>query len=91
MQEIAAPLRLAVESGRVVLGLRQCRKAVKKKEAKLIIIANNCPDEYLRSQKEAPVQEFHGSNVELGAACGKPFSVSAVAVLDPGRSSLLNP
>ncbi|MFQ5838008.1 MAG: 50S ribosomal protein L30e [Thermoplasmata archaeon] len=90
MQEITAPLRQAIESGRVVLGVRQCARALREKEAKLIIIANNCPDEYLRSQKEVPVQEFPGSNVELGAACGKPFSVSVVAVLDPGKSSILN-
>lgn len=90
MQDIVGPLRQAIESGRVVLGVRECRKALKRKEAKLIIIASNCPDGYLRSQEEVPVREFPGSNVELGAACGKPFSVSAVAVLDAGKSSILN-
>ncbi len=91
MQEIAGPLRLAIESGRVVLGTNQCRKALREKGAKLVIISNNCLDEYFSSQKEAPVRQFPGNNVELGAACGKPFAVSVVAVLDPGKSSILNP
>ncbi len=91
MQDLAGSLRVAIESGRVVLGARQCRKAIKDGKARLIIIASNCPDGYLRLQEEAPVQEFPGSNVELGAACGKPFSVSVVAILDPGKSSILNP
>ncbi|MEE9236627.1 MAG: 50S ribosomal protein L30e [Thermoplasmata archaeon] len=90
MQDLTGPLRVAIESGHVVLGLRQCRKAMSQKEAKLIIITNNCPDEFLRTQSESPVHEFPGSNVELGAACGKPFSVSVVAILDPGRSNILN-
>ncbi len=90
MQELVGPLRAAIKSGRVVIGLRQCRRAVKGKEAKLIIISNNCPDDFLRSQAEVPVREFLGSNVELGAACGKPFSVSAVAILNPGKSDILS-
>ncbi len=89
MQELIGPLRVAVETGQVVMGVKQTRKAVEKKEAKLIIIAHNCPDEFLRSQKQVPVREFRSSNVELGAACGKPFSVSVVAVLDPGKSNIV--
>lgn len=83
------PLRTALSSGTVVLGVRQCRKALDGGEARMVIIARNCPDGYLRSQEDVPVREFPGSNVELGAACGKPFSVSAVAVIDPGKSPIL--
>ncbi len=89
MQDLVGPLRTAMTSGTVVLGSRQCRKALRGGEARLIIIASNCPDGYLRSQEDVPVREFPGTNVELGAACGKPFSVSAVAVIDPGKSAIL--
>lgn len=89
MVDLSAALRTAVDTGRVVLGAREARKAVDRGDARLVIIARNCPDEFLRSQSEAPLREFPGTNVELGAACGKPFSVSAAAVLNPGKSGIL--
>ncbi|GIR27370.1 MAG: hypothetical protein CM15mP42_03200 [Methanobacteriota archaeon] len=33
---------------------------------------------------------FNGNNSVLGAACGKPFPVSAIAILDGGKSDVLN-
>ncbi len=90
MQDLTGPLRAAIETGRVVMGVKSARKALKAKEAKLIIIARNCPDGYLRSQRQVPVREFRGSNHDLGAACGKPFSISVVTVVDPGKSNILS-
>ncbi|MCJ2555260.1 MAG: 50S ribosomal protein L30e [Thermoplasmata archaeon] len=89
MADLAGPLRRAIETGQVVLGLRQVRRALQSDQARLVIRASNCPDEFLGAPEDVPVEEFPGSNVELGAACGKPFSVSAVAVLDPGKSKIL--
>jgi large subunit ribosomal protein L30e len=89
MADLAGPLRKAVETGKVVLALHQVRRALQADTARLVIRASNCPDEFLQTPKDIPVQEFQGSNVELGAACGKPFSVSVVAVLDPGKSKIL--
>ena len=39
---------------------------------------------------EAPVHSFNGNNSVLGAACGKPFPVSIIAILDGGKSDILN-
>ncbi|MCJ2531257.1 MAG: 50S ribosomal protein L30e [Candidatus Thermoplasmatota archaeon] len=89
MADLAGPLRRAIETGQVVLGLHQVRRALQSDQARLVIRASNCPDEFLGTPEDVPVEEFPGSNVELGAACGKPFSVSAVAVLDPGKSKIL--
>ncbi|MFQ6012108.1 MAG: 50S ribosomal protein L30e [Thermoplasmata archaeon] len=89
MADLAGPLRKAVDTGTVVLGLRQVRRALQSNQARLVIRARNCPDGFLKTPEDVPVKEFPGSNVELGAACGKPFSVSAVAVLDPGKSKIL--
>ncbi|MEM4444604.1 MAG: ribosomal L7Ae/L30e/S12e/Gadd45 family protein [Thermofilum sp.] len=36
-----------------------------------------------------PVLVFEGSSRELGSVCRKPFMVSALAVLDPGESTIL--
>lgn len=89
MPDLAGALRTAAETGRVVFGVREVRKAVDRGEARLVVVATNCPDDALRAQRKVPVREFPGSNLEMGSACGRPFSVSAVAVLDPGKSGIL--
>ena len=38
---------------------------------------------------ETPVHSFSENNSALGAACGKPFPISAVAILDGGKSDVL--
>ncbi len=88
MIDVARALKAAVDTGKVRFGLRSVRQAAKAGKARLIVVASNCPEE-LRGTT-AKVLEFPGTNAELGAACGKPFSVSALAVLDPGDSNILS-
>ncbi|MFH0923060.1 MAG: 50S ribosomal protein L30e [Candidatus Micrarchaeota archaeon] len=87
-------IRLAVDSGKVELGLDKAKKAaLNGSGAKLIIIAKNCPAiqdvKHYCDIAELPVIVFPGTNVELGAVCGKPFGVSALCVLDAGDSDIL--
>lgn len=89
VQDLSGSLRSAIQTGEVVLGRRETEKAVRAKRAKLIIMAQNGPDGFLRDQKEVPVREFRGSNAELGAACAKPFSISVLAIVNPGKSKIL--
>jgi large subunit ribosomal protein L30e len=84
-------LRTVTKTGKVLFGVSQARQALKSGKGKLIVVANNCPDKILREQKAVPVIEFPGTNRELGAACGKPFSVSAVTVIEAGDSQILSP
>lgn len=91
MVDMGRALKTAIATGKVVFGEQQAVKAVKKGEAKLVIVSNNCPNEYLRSKGHGvPVHVFEGTNLELGALAGKPFSVSAMAVLDKGSSNILS-
>ena len=85
-------LRSAIDTGQVHIGVKQSCKAADSKAAKLIIVASNCPKEYAEKLKESksPVHSFSGNNATLGAACGKPFPVSAVAILDGGKSDILS-
>jgi large subunit ribosomal protein L30e len=83
-------LRTATKTGKVQFGISQAKKAIETKQGKLIVIASNCPAKDLKDQKVIPVIEFPGSNRELGAACGKPFSVSVVTVIAPGESQILS-
>jgi large subunit ribosomal protein L30e len=90
--DINKALKTAVSTGKVLFGYEQTMKALKTNKAKLIIISRNCPDDHLNQidkQKDVPYYKFSGNNVELGSACGKPFSVSMLSVLNPGESEIL--
>lgn len=90
MIDEARALKVAVDTGRVVLGVRGAKRCLQKKQARMLVLASNCPDTRLRALTGVKVHVFPGSNAELGAACGKPFSVSALAVIDPGESNILS-
>ena len=83
-------LRTAAKTGEVQFGIAQAKKAIETSQGKLIVIASNCPAPELKEQTAIPVVEFPGNNRELGAACGKPFSVSVVTVITPGDSQILS-
>ncbi|HJM17644.1 MAG TPA: 50S ribosomal protein L30e [Candidatus Poseidoniia archaeon] len=90
--DINKALRSAIETGTVHVGARESCKAANAGTAKLIIISSNCPEEAASQVKESesPVHSFSGNNAVLGAACGKPFPVSVVAILDSGKSDVLS-
>jgi len=85
-------LRLAIDTGKVSVGSKQSCKAINSGSAKLIILASNCPEETLSVAEngKTPVYSFNGNNSVLGAACGKPFPVSAISILDGGKSDILS-
>jgi len=88
-------IRVAVDTGNVTLGSDKSLQALKLGKGKLVIIADNCPEEieedvlqYSRLS-EIPVYTYDGSSVELGSVCGKPFTVATMIVNDPGDSTIL--
>jgi large subunit ribosomal protein L30e len=90
--DLAHALKVALETGKVRLGVTETLDAAKAKKARLLIVANTCPDAALRSERavgKIPIYHYEGTAVELGQACGKPFPISAMAVLDPGSSAIL--
>ena len=74
---------------------RKSIDAVKKGDAKLVVVASNCPkNEYddIRRYAELAgikIQKFEGTSWDLGEVVGKPFMVSAIAVIEPGDSKIL--
>ncbi|MEI6796748.1 MAG: 50S ribosomal protein L30e [Methanomassiliicoccales archaeon] len=89
MVDLGRSLKTAISTGKVVFGVQQSEKAIRKGEAKMIVVSSNCPSDYITSkQHSVPVHVFEGTNLELGALCGKPFSVSAIAILDKGTSNI---
>lgn len=90
MIDVNRALKVATDTGDVRFGVRQVRRAAKARQAKLVVVASNCPEVALDTLGDVRVVRFPGTNVELGAACGVPFSVAAVAVLSPGESNILS-
>jgi len=91
MINIDRALRSSIRTGDVVLGSNQTLVAVGSSQAKLMIHASDCPEE-VRSQLEntdVPVYSYSGRGKDLGSACGKPFPVAALAVIDPGDSEIM--
>ena len=89
--DIKRALRNVQSTGKVTVGIKETRKLLLKKKVKLVIVAKNCPDEDLKGLKthKVPIYTFAGTNVELGAASGKPFSISTLGIIDGGKSDLL--
>lgn len=94
--DVSKEIRQAVDTGKVILGTDKSRKALKLGQAKLVITASNCQSEVLEDIKHyaglanIPVHIFAGDSAELGLACGKPFLVSVLAILEPGSSNILS-
>jgi len=93
--ELAKAIGMAVRTGKVLFGSKSAVKAAKLGRAKLIIVAENCPEqvrrdiEYYARLSDIPVVEFKGSSYDLGLVCGKPFMVSALTIRDPGLSRIM--
>jgi large subunit ribosomal protein L30e len=90
--DLAHALKLALQSGTVRLGAQETLAAATRKEARLVVVSTTCPEPKLGPTAKfdrLPVFRYPGTAVELGAACGKPFPISALAVIDPGQSAIL--
>lgn len=87
--DISRALKAAITTGKVEFGVDQTEKALKAGKAQMIILSRNCPSAVLTSGIDIKVHVYDGNNMELGALCGKPFSVSALAVIDKGTSNIL--
>ena len=88
--DISKVLRSALSTGKVVIGIKQTRDAIKKGKAQIVVVSSTCSEENLSEFKGTPMIKYSGSGVDLGVACGKPFSISALAVLEPGDSEILS-
>ena len=90
--DLRKALRRALRTGDVYVGSKRTIKALKEGKAKMIIVAKNCPEEVLEEIEKYEVKrvKYNGTNMELGAICGKPFSVAALAIVNEGESEILN-
>ncbi|MFW9869780.1 MAG: 50S ribosomal protein L30e [Candidatus Thorarchaeota archaeon] len=89
------PIASAVNTGECKIGAKSSIDAIKSGAAKLVVVASNCPqDDYedisrFANLAEIKVQRFEGTSWDLGEIVGKPFMVSAIAIIKPGDSKIL--
>jgi large subunit ribosomal protein L30e len=96
MTDINKDIVTTVKTGKVLFGTNTAINNAKMRKAKLIMIASNCllknreEIEYYCTLSKIPVIIYPGTSIDLGAICGKPFSVSALTIKEPGDSEILN-
>ena len=92
--DLARQLKQSMSTGSILFGQRQTMSACSKGDARLVIVAANCPVTYISEltdgHPDVPVHQVPIVNTQLGAACAKPFPVSALCITDPGESELLS-
>jgi len=95
MIDIDKAIATTVKTGKVMLGANKAVESAKLGRAKLIVLASNCPRNTMEDVmnysrfSNVPVVIYKGTSIDLGAACGKPFTVSALTVREPGDSDIL--
>lgn len=78
-------LREDLKKGKVIFGLQNTMKKLKKGEAKKVYISFNCPDKegIMRQAKLTGVEliQLEETNNQLGVICKKPYAISVLCFL----------
>jgi large subunit ribosomal protein L30e len=80
-------LRLALKENKAILGRNRTVKYLKSGNVKTVIVASNCPDETRKDLEHyaklsgISMEKFDGTAKQLGVFCGKPFSITALAIV----------
>ena len=84
-------LKSALEENKVILGSKRTIKYLKLGKVKMIVIANNCPDDFKKDLEHytklsgLELENFDGTAKQLGIVCGKPFSIATLAILSEAK------
>ena len=95
MVNLDQALGVTVKTGKVLFGANSTIKNVMTGKVRLVVLASNCPDSIRKDVEKyckisrIPLVVSPRNNTELGRACGKLFSISVLAVRDPGDSDIL--
>ncbi|MGC8628993.1 MAG: 50S ribosomal protein L30e [Candidatus Micrarchaeia archaeon] len=95
MADLNSDLRLAIDTGSVSFGKKETKNAIHSRKAKAVVLASkgkaDVLEEIVHLCKIAGIRviNFKGNPMELGTVCGKPFSVSCLAISEAGTSNIL--
>jgi large subunit ribosomal protein L30e len=79
-------IKTRTKENRVILGYNTVMKSIKNGNPELIVVANNLPDdrrkiiEHNAKIAKIELKEYPNDSVNLGLVCGKPFTVSVLAI-----------
>ncbi len=96
ISNIGNDIRLAVDTGKVTIGNREVTRTITDASARVVVVAAMGKKEivediiHMCGVAQIRIFKFKGNSLELGALCGKPYSVNAISVIDGGSSSILN-
>lgn len=95
MIDIDKAIATAAKTGKVSFGANSAIQSTKTGKAKMIVLAQNCPEEirkdleYYCKLSNIPLIVYKGSSTDLAAVCGKPFLLSALTIREPDDSEIL--
>ena len=89
-------LKVVSKTGKIIYGKNQVLRSLRNNKFKMIIIANNCPQELLSElnhynnllDDKIFIYTYKGSSWDLGLALAKPYMISILGIFDYGDSSL---
>ncbi len=95
MVSLERELKVALRTGKIVIGSKEVLKLIGVGKGKLVIIASNCPElikeqiEYYTKLSGIPVYYAPYTSRELGEMCQRGHMVASLVVLDEGDSEIL--
>lgn len=84
--DLEKTIKEKLKEDKVVIGFKSVIKILKKGKPQMIILANNIPKEnknmiiHNAQIFNVEIKEYPGDSVNLGLICGKPFSISVLAI-----------
>jgi len=93
--DLQKAIRIAVETGKTIMGSKQGKVFALKGGAAMLLISKNCPKQVKEEimhdadRSKTPYYEANLTSVEVGSVCGKPFPVSILSIIEPGNSDIL--
>jgi large subunit ribosomal protein L30e len=95
MADLANDIRLAVDSGKAVFGVKESVDSIMASTAKVVVVASSNERDrlndimHLAKISDVKVIVFQGNPMNLGVVCGKPYSVSVLSITEAGSSNIL--
>ena len=95
MVDLDRVISSAMKTSKALLGSKQTVDVAKSGRAAALIVSSNCPTKTLVDVKryselsKIPLYVYPASSIDLGAACGKPFAVSALAIRETNDPEVL--
>jgi len=95
IKDIREHIGKVVKTGKYILGSKETISNLLVGNPKIVILSDKCPINlkerilYYSRLSEVPCIVVKEGSFDLGAACGKPFPVSAFTVLKEGESNIM--